>query len=161
MAVLIVGLWSIGQTIDWFPKGLPRTFARSTHIVTGVLVMLLLVNRVVWRLTRGARLPVAEPGLIGGIAKSTHYALYVLIASTVVLGVANAWIRGDNVFNLFTIPSIAPDDKALREQVETLHGWSANALVIVAACHAAAGLFHHFVRKDGVLGRMWPALSRR
>ena len=153
------GAW--GQTIDWFPKGFARTFARSAHIVTGILVAGLLVNRVVWRLTRGARLPAAEPAPLGQIAKLVQYALYLLIATTVVLGIANAWIRGDNVFNLFTIPSLAPGDKALREQVETWHGWSANALVIVAALHAAAGLFHHFVLKDAVLARVWPALARR
>jgi len=34
-------------------------------------------------------------------------------------------------------------------------------LVLLIAVHVAAALFHYFVRKDNVLGRMMPKLLRR
>ena len=66
------------------------------------------------------------------------------------------WVRGDTLFNLFKITAFDPDNKALRRTVGDLHGLCANAVLILAACHACAGLFHHYVWKDGVLQRMLP-----
>jgi cytochrome b561 len=37
------------------------------------------------------------------------------------------------------------------------HGLAANAVLIVALLHAAAGLFHQFIQKDRLLRRMWRA----
>ena len=160
-AFLVASLWGIGQTIDWFPKGLPRTFARSTHITAGVLLALVVCYRIVWRRSAGRPLPPADRGALRIVSSLTHRALYVLLCTTFVLGIANAWIRGDAVFGLFRIPSFAPDDRPLREAIENFHGLSANALVVLALLHASAGLLHHFLWKDGVLRRMLPLLRQR
>ncbi|MEO8938587.1 MAG: cytochrome b [Burkholderiaceae bacterium] len=156
-AILVVGLWSVGQTIDWFPKGAPRTFARSAHIIFGVCLLIIVITRIGWRSSGGRRLPPADRGGLAALARATHWVLYGLLLSTVLLGLTNALVRGDNILGLFTIPSIAPGDKALRESVENWHGLSANILVGVAAFHALAGLFHYFVQRDNVLGRMIPS----
>ena len=157
-AALVILLWCAGETIDWFPSRDARIAARSLHILFGVLLGAILCWRIWWR-TGGAgqRLPAVDSRALNALAKSVHVALYVILVTTVVLGIANAWVRGDSIFGLFSIPSIAPGNKALRGQVEDLHSWSANTLVILAGLHALAGLWHHFVRKDGVLRRMWPA----
>lgn len=155
-ALLVLGLWLAGQTIDWFPKGLPRTSARSTHILCGALLSGIVVYRIWWRASRGRRLPAADDGLVRVLSTFTHRALYVLVCTTVALGIANAWIRGDSIFDLFRIPSLAPTDKGLRESIENYHGLSANILIALAGIHAAAGLFHRFVLKDRVLRRMIP-----
>jgi cytochrome b561 len=156
-AILVIGLWSLGQTIDWFPRGVPRTAARSIHIVTGVALLVILLVRAGWRTTRGRRLPPTDPPWLALLARCTHGALYALLLSTVLLGVTNTWVRGDSIFGLFRIPSIAPGDKALRGTIEDWHGLSANILLVVAGVHALAALFHHFVRRDGVLRRMLPS----
>jgi cytochrome b561 len=153
-AILVALLWTIGQTIDFFPKGTPRIGARSAHILIGVTLLLIVIARLAWRIGWGRRLPAAVPGLAGRLAKSAHVALYLLLAATLVLGVSNAWIRGDNILGLFTIPCIAPGNKGLRERVEDLHGTLANITVIVAALHAAAALVHHFMARHDVLHRM-------
>lgn len=88
------------------------------------------------------------------LATSVHVLLYVGLLAVVVLGIANTWIRGDNIFDLFTLPSIAPGNKALRHQVGDLHGLAANILLALAGLHALAGLAHHYVFKDDVLRRM-------
>jgi len=48
-AALVISLWALGQTIDWFPKGNPRVFARSMHISLGIALALVLVARIHWR----------------------------------------------------------------------------------------------------------------
>ena len=156
-AALVVALWLLGQTIDWFPKGTPRVFARSTHISLGVALALVLLARVSWRLGgRAFHLPPAGSQWLDKRATVTHWLLYGLLITTVALGITNAWVRGDTIFNLFKIQSFDPNNKALTESVEEWHALAANTLLVVALFHAAAGLLHHFVWHDGVLRRMLP-----
>jgi len=156
-AALVVLAWLLAQFIDDFPNGTPRTMARSVHIALGVMLALVLAVRLSWRRRGGLRLDTAA-GWPGRLAVLGHRSLYVLLAAVIVVGVTNAWVRGDNLFGLVRVPSFAPGDKALRGTIGTLHEWLANALLILAALHALAALWHHFVLKDGVLRRMWPAL---
>ncbi|HVS76248.1 MAG TPA: cytochrome b [Steroidobacteraceae bacterium] len=155
-AALVVILWALGQTIDWFPKGAPRIDARSTHFLFGVILGIVLLVRVGWRASAGRSLPLADPGWAGILAKAVHYGLYLMLGATVVLGIFNAWQRGDVVFNLFTIPKFAPGDAALKHTLEELHGDFADVVLIVAGLHAAAALVHHYLLRDSVLRRMWP-----
>jgi len=157
-AALVVALWCLGQTIDWFPKGSARTAARSIHICLGATLALILCYRIWWRIARGRRLPVAGTGTLFRLSRFVHFALYVVLVAAVLFGIGNAWVRGDNLFDLFTIPAFDPANKALRRQVGDLHALFANTLLGLAAFHAAAGLVHHWIRKDGVLRRMWPGL---
>ena len=156
-ALLVGGLWVAGQCIDFFPKGDLRITARSLHISFGVVLAVLLVLRLRWRFGGGTRLPAADAGVAGKLATGAHHLLYLLMAAVVIVGIACVWIRGDNLFNLFTVPAFDPANKALRHDAVELHETLANSLLIVAGLHGLAGLYHHFVRRDGVLRRMWPA----
>jgi len=154
VAALVVLLWCIGQSIDWFPKGTPRIGARSTHICLGVLAGVLLLLRIWWRRTGGRKLPASALDTQQKIASWMHVGLYLLLLATVALGVANVWVRGDTLFQLFTVPAFAPGDRELREQVEDLHALLANTVAVAAALHAALALYHHYFLRDGVLRRM-------
>ena len=155
-AVLVIILWMLGQTIDFFPKGVPRVDARSVHIVLGATLAIVLLVRVLWRASAGRRLPLANSGWLGVVARIAHYGLYLLVAATVVLGVFNAWQRGDALFNVYTIPKLIPGDLALRRTLGELHGDLADVVLIVAGLHAAAALAHHYLLRDPVLRRMLP-----
>lgn len=155
-AALVVALWTLGQCIDFFPKGAPKIDARSTHFLLGATLAVVLILRMGWRASGGRSLPLADPGWMGFAAKAVHYGLYVLIATTVVLGIFNAWQRGDVVFNVLTIPKLIPGDVALKKTLENLHADFADAVVIVAGLHAAAALAHHYLLRNSVLRRMLP-----
>lgn len=156
-AVLVVGLWIAGQIIDFFPRGTPRVTMRSLHITFGLLLGIVLLARIAWRRSGGTKLSPADPGMLGRIAVGVHHLLYALLAAAVAVGILNVWVRGDTLFNLFTVPAFDPSDKQLRRTIGELHELAANVLFIVAGVHAAAALWHHYVRKDGVLRRMWPS----
>ncbi|MEO8296553.1 MAG: cytochrome b/b6 domain-containing protein [Burkholderiales bacterium] len=154
-AVLVVGVWVLGQVIDVFPKGVPRVTARSLHITGGTLLGLLLVYRIVWRAgPRSVRLPPADAGWLGKLSTLTHFGLYILLCAAVLAGLANTWVRGDNLFNLVTLPAFDPGNSDLRETVEELHELAANLLLLVAGLHALAALVHHAVFRDDVMRRM-------
>ncbi|HEX3843302.1 MAG TPA: cytochrome b/b6 domain-containing protein [Steroidobacteraceae bacterium] len=155
-AALVVILWTLGQTIDFFPKGAPKIDARSTHFVLGATLGIVLLIRVTWRVSAGRSLPLADPGWIGIAARIVHYGLYALLAATLVLGVFNAWQRGDVLFNVYTLPKLIPGDLTLKRTLEGLHGDFADIVLIVAGLHALAALAHHYLLRDSVLRRMLP-----
>lgn len=160
-AAIVAAVWLLGQTIDRFARGDPRTAARSVHILLGVVLAIVLLARVWHRYHVGVHLPPAGLGWPDRLAAWTHTLLYALLIGTVIVGLANAWVRGDTLIGLFTIPAFDPGNKALRSTVQEIHSYFANTLLIVALLHAAAGLLHHYVLKDDVLRRMLPLRVRR
>lgn len=151
-ALIVITLWLIGQLVDFVPRGPVRTGIWSTHATLGFVLAALLIIRIVWRLTAGRQLPAAETGVLGLAAKLGHLALYALLIAVVVLGLADAFLRGFNMFDLFHLPQIG--DRSWVRPVNGLHELAANALLAVALLHAVAALFHRYVLKDGVLARM-------
>ena len=158
-AFLVVALWTIGQTAEWFPKGSAGRFAMwSSHFTLGALLAVVYIGRIVWKLTAGRRLPgVGSPGLVK-LAAAGYGVLYLGLAVVIGLGVADAMSRGSNVWGLFHYPQLI--DKEWREPLTDWHGLGANILLGVAALHALVALIHQYAWRDGVLTRMWPALGR-
>jgi len=157
-AALIVALWVIGQTVDWFPRGRVHTVLWSTHFTLGALLILVWLGRIVWRVTSGRRLPgLGSPTLVK-LAKAGHGLLYLGIGVVCAIGIANLYAHGSGVWGLFHFPKIA--DKATRGLISVSHEWGANLLLALAGGHALVALAHQFVMRDGALARMWPALSR-
>jgi cytochrome b561 len=159
-AVLVVVLWTIGQTVDFAPRGALRIDYRSLHMLLGVTLGVVLIVRLGWRLTRGGMLPPLYRGLFLAIARATHWLLYALLLVTVGLGVTNVWVRGDSIFNLVQVAQLVPGDRALVHRIGDWHALAANAVLIVAGLHSAAALFHHVVLRDATLRRMLPWAPR-
>jgi cytochrome b561 len=155
-AALVGLLWAIAQVIDFFPKGAPKIAVRSVHSILGVVLGVILLARIVWRSRSVRRLPRASDGVVGHAARIVHWALYAGLAAVILLGISNAWARGDSIFSLFRIPKLYAGNPLLKPTIENLHKTVANALIILAAAHALAALVHHFILRDGVLRRMLP-----
>jgi len=158
-AVLIICLWVGAHIIDWFPKGPLRVDARATHISMGLILLVLILYRLSWRFSSGVRIS-NPPGVAWTLAKLMHYSLYGLILATLLLGIANACVRGDNMFGLFKIPAFGDYEKptrhALSEQIVGWHRLLANAILVLAGAHALSAFVHHFALRERVLGRMLP-----
>jgi len=60
------------------------------------------------------------------------------------------------IFGLFEIASPWAKDRAFAGSATEVHEVLANALVILAAGHAAAALVHHWTFRDRTLVRMLP-----
>ncbi len=68
--------------------------------------------------------------------------------------------RGVDMFGLFTVPALLPASAMLHDAAWTLHSAGQLAVYAVVGLHAAASLYHLVVRRDGVMARMWPGVSR-
>ena len=156
-ALLIVAAWLGAQVIDWFPRE-QRPPVLSLHMLAGMAVGLMLLGRATLRFGGRTALPAPALGVLERIGHLTHLLLYVLMAAVVVLGLTNAWARGESLFGIFSLAPYAPTDRALRRTIGGLHELAANAILVVAGLHAAAALFHHYVLRDTVLRRMLPSI---
>jgi cytochrome b561 len=117
-----------------------------------------------WRLADPP--PPLEHTILGAwldrLGRLTHYALYALLIAAPVSGIVLQLARGDSLplFGLTEIASPWASDRALARSVKEIHEVAANALVILAALHAAAALVHHWVLCDRTLIRMLPVAWR-
>ena len=91
-------------------------------------------------------------------SKGVHYLLYVLLVAQAVLGFLVGWSAGHPI-HLFGIGIRGPFgalDRPVRHQIREIHQWVGYSIVIIAAGHALAALYHHYRLHDRVLGRMFP-----
>src|SRR5665213_3251129 len=100
IAILVVTQFSIGRIIAWFSTHNQLVFdhnqkevVRSVHITTGALLATLLIGRIIWRLTKGRRLP-RDEGALGVLAKATHFSLYALLVAQISVGMTLAGVAG-------------------------------------------------------------------
>ena len=132
-----------------------RPLMEGTHVSLGILFALLIVIRIIWRLT-GMRRLAPEAGLSGTLSRMMYLILYVLLGAETVLGFVLRWLQGEDFtfFGLFTVPALLAKDRASADIFENLHNWVGWGIVILSAGHAIAALFHHYVLKDRVLQKM-------
>jgi cytochrome b561 len=133
------------------------------HRSIGVTIFALTLFRLAWRWTaRIPPLPAELPLLQKLAARATEYILYVLMLLQPALGLLNTNARGWRVdfYFLGELPPVVGPDKVLAKQAMAAHEFLAYLLVALVALHAAAALFHHFVRRDDVLNAMLPGRRR-
>lgn len=159
-ALLVILQWLGAHAIDLFPRGPVRVDARSVHIAIGVALLVVVIARLVWRFTHAQRPALGGPASMRTVAVTMHWMLYGLVLAVLIVGVLNVAVRGDSIFGLFKIPALDPQNKALRAQVESIHEWLANLLLVAAGLHALAALIHDRLWQRGALARMIPALRK-
>ncbi len=63
---------------------------------------------------------------------------------------------GVTYFGLFKIPPLAAENPATRDLLQEIHHELAYVLILLVVVHVLAALYHHFVKKDGVIQRIMP-----
>jgi len=157
MVLLIVVVGILGLLHDSWPKR-TQSFWINIHALIGLLVWLLVIARFWWR--RRHPPPSLPPG-IGALARRlsapVHRLLYALIFAIPIIGMVTFIWHGRALdFGLFQLNFGIRSNRAIFHPTEDVHGYLAYALFALAGTHALAALWHHFIRRDGVLKRMWP-----
>ncbi len=157
IAVLVLIMVPLGVVIANKWGGPLQEPLYNLHKSIGPLVLLLVVVRLLWRLTHPPLpLPADIPALQQAAAQTVHWTLYALLLVQPLLGwvATSAYPAPLPVFGLFELPRIWSENRALSDQLFAFHRWIGIAIGVVAAGHIAAALHHHFVRKDRVLMRI-------
>lgn len=133
------------------------------HRSVGVTLWVLTAFRLGWRWT-GARFP-AFPASMSRLhrlaVRLSEYGLYALLLLQPATGLAQTVLRG-RPFGLFawTIPPVVAVHLGYAQLFQGIHELGAWCLMGLVGVHAAAAIFHHFVRRDDVLEAMAPVLRR-
>jgi cytochrome b561 len=78
-----------------------------------------------------------------------------LMAAVPLLGLATLFLRGRGLeFGLFSIASPLAANRTLSRAIKEVHELAAYALLALVAFHIAAALWHQFIKRDGLMGRM-------
>jgi cytochrome b561 len=87
-----------------------------------------------------------------------EFALYALLIALPVLGWITLSADGKVIpFFGLELPALVGQNKELADQMEDLHTTLGTAGYYLIGLHAAAALFHHYVRHDNTLERMLPS----
>lgn len=164
--ILVAALFAVALTLGQAENGESARTLLTLHRSLGVCVWLLTLLRLAWRLTRARvpALPESLPPIQRLAARLNEAALYALLLVQPLTGMVQSLFRG-KAFDLFfwTLPPLVARDKAIVHSFHAIHEWGAWTLAAAIGAHAAAGLLHGLVLRDGVFESMVPnrARSRR
>ncbi|MEP6482817.1 MAG: cytochrome b [Rudaea sp.] len=168
IVLLILMQGTVGLVMVDLPKRPNIIPVFTFHKSVGLTILALAVLRLAWKLfDRRPNPPASMPRPHVVFAHLGHVLLYVLLF---LVPLSGWWFDSVSAlrplywFGLFEVPHLGGPDPSLPDLKEVAAGrheflfWT---LVVVAAGHAVAALYHQFVMKDGVLARMWPASLQR
>jgi cytochrome b561 len=164
VAAVIAFTFGLGLYMANLPASPLKLRLYSYHKWIGVTIFLLVVFRLLWRLTH--RVPAPPPQMprwqriAAGIS---HVMLYVLTLVIPLSGWMFSSASGFKVMYLgkIPLPDLVGKDKALAEQLLLTHELLNYFMAAVVVLHVAAALKHHWVDRDDVLQRMLPSARPR
>ncbi len=132
----------------------------TLHWSIGLTVLALMIARVASRLAFKAPKPAAVlTGWQRTLSHVVHVGLYVMLFVVPILGwlgksAYGAGAQGINVFYLFHVPVLLEKDEDLAETLLFAHEIASKVFLVLLILHVAGALYHAFVKRDGVVGRM-------
>ena len=127
------------------------------HRSLGLTVCALTIFRLAWRWRAHVpALPGDLPTVQKWAARTNEVLIYMLLLAQPVVGLfySSAYGVRVNLFLLVQLPTVLGRDLALGETLGAIHNFLGYSLLALIGAHAAAALFHHFIRRDDVLNAM-------
>ncbi len=148
-----------------------HNFVAQVHITNGFFILILVIYRLSWRFRQPTPdLPRALQAYQRWLARLTHAALYILLilmplsgwaansvlGDTEQFGVTELWFFGWNILPPI-LPQLPLDHQFGYGFFATIHRYALYTGGGVLLLHGVAALWHHCIRRDNILLRMWPA----
>ena len=152
-AMFGLGLWMV--TLSYYDGWYHR--APELHKSIGVLLMMGLVIRVIWRhISPPPAAPKTHSKFTRISAVAAHITLYALLFALLISGYLISTAEGKpiSVFGIFDVPATLVDAGSQADIAGVIHLWLAWSVVILSVLHGLAALKHHFIDKDDTLKRM-------
>ncbi|NMM12346.1 MAG: cytochrome b [Rhodoferax sp.] len=157
--VLFIGIYASINLRELFDKGTEtREALKSLHFMLGLLMFALVWLRLAMRLTYPApRIEPAPPQWQELASKLTRLLLYVLMLGMPLIGWLMLSAAGKPVpFFGLTLPALIGANKELASQLKEIHELAGTLGYFLIGAHAAAALFHHYIKRDNTLLNMLP-----
>jgi len=164
MALLLIGLFSVGLYMSDLPLSPQKLKIYSWHKWAGVTAFVLVLVRLAWRAGHPPpALPAAMPNWQKTAAHGLHHLLYLLMIAIPLSGWLMSSAKGFQTvyFGILPLPDLLQKDKELGELLESMHTALNFTLAALVLAHIGAAVKHHLLDRDDVLARMLPFLARR
>jgi cytochrome b561 len=91
-----------------------------------------------------------------------YAAIYLLLFVQPILGWMTSTAFGFPVvyLGIVPLPNIVAEDRERAERLAEIHELVAFALLGLIVVHVAGVLFHHLIRRDAILARMLPGITK-
>jgi cytochrome b561 len=133
------------------------------HKGLGSVLLGLVLLRLAWKALAPSPPPLPDvvPDRQRRLAELSHVGLYLLLVVMTVSGYARVRTGGFPIELLDAVgfPVFLPEMEGVSATLSVIHKVSAYALVALLAVHLAAAVYHAWIRRDGVFGRMWPPVA--
>lgn len=125
------------------------------HIPAAIVILLLTVGRIGWWwfADRKPRPVQGMPKWQDRLARFVHFAFYVVILGMIGSGIGMIVSSGAGPAIFAGGETTLPDFDAYPPRMP--HGLGARLMLALLAAHVGAAVYHHFIRRDGLLWRMW------
>jgi cytochrome b561 len=159
MAILIIGLFVLGKymiDLDLYHPLYHKSL--DWHKEFGIMMFLLLLIRILWRITNISPEPLDNYKKYEIIsAKTTHFALYILLVIAAISGYFISTSAGAAIefFGIIQIPAVMLLNETQIDIVARIHDVCVHLLLLLFVLHMAAALKHHFFNRDITLKRMF------
>ena len=160
---LIVALLVVQYSIGWLMPDIHGTMlpgtAMVTHISTGITILVLIVLRLLWRLTHPVAPESSLPAWQRVSSELVHWLLYVAVLATTLSGWIFASFRGWSIKYFFWVPlpMLASKSEAGLRFFDGWHQAMEWTLLVLIGIHVASALAHIFYFRDRIMQRMlWP-----
>lgn len=164
VALLVIATIPAGQIM--IMEGLSRPVQNALFIFhknVGPLILLLVIARLVFRsIYPPPPLPDSVPAIQQRISGIVHALLYLFLIIMAVSGYVRVSAGGFPIeyWDAIGMPRLIGKNEGLADTAKAIHATARFGLVILILMHIGAALFHGIVKRDGVLSRMLPSLSR-
>lgn len=131
-----------------------KAFMIRAHAIGGILILGLLLARLVMRtVTRKPQPADVQNPWLNRLRQLVHVGLYVVAIAMVSTGLGMLAMSG-------AFPAVFEGTGALPADFWAFpprqgHYFFSRLLLVLVALHVAGALYHQFVRRDGLLRRMW------
>ena len=163
IALLLMAQFAFGWYLHEIPRGVPeRGYFVNIHKSTGMLLGLLILFRLLWRLTHKVPpLPDSVPRWERRAAAVSHVLLYVLMIVMPLSGyIASNFSKwGVKFFNVLEFPPWGFEDKQIYAFFNDTHFVTSWLLLVAVILHVLAALKHALIDRDMVFSRMLPRTS--
>ena len=161
-AALVIGVGILGLLHDSWPSRPVQVFWINIHAVFGLLLFGVVIARLMLRISHAPPALPADVGVLTHrLSPYAHGLLYVLLTVIPLVGIVTfIWHGRVFDFGLFQVNPGVKSNRAVFGPTEDIHGYLAYGLFGLAGLHALAALWHHFIRHDTVLRRMWPSSAK-
>ena len=159
--LLVVAVGWLGLLHDDWPRA-TQAYWINIHALLGLLMLALVLCRLAYRSTHTPPdLPPDAGEFSRRLSHPAHLLLYALLLVIPILGIITfIWHGRVFDFGFAQVDFHVKRDAHVFHPTEDWHGYLAYGLFGLAGLHALAALWHHLVRRDGVLRRMIPGLPR-